>query len=205
MKTTPAHSLRLACLLGALVAVPGVLSAQIVVDPSTGHGYQAFASTTLTWEQASAAASLLSYNGATGHLATLTSPLETQFVFNNLGGNNLAGYSLGGFQPATETVATANWQWVTGEAWSYTNWNSGEPSDWFGTAPANLENALQIYVNQPQGSTSLTWNDIYRARSTPDNRGYLVEFSVIPEPSTYALLVGIATLGLVSYRRFRRR
>ncbi|MBK8477869.1 MAG: PEP-CTERM sorting domain-containing protein [Opitutaceae bacterium] len=68
-----------------------------------------------------------------------------------------------------------------------------------------MENALQIYVNQPQGSTSLSWNDIYRSTSTVDTRGYLVEFSVIPEPSTYALFVGLATLGLVSYRRFRRR
>ncbi|MBK8477868.1 MAG: hypothetical protein IPL39_16650 [Opitutaceae bacterium] len=129
MKTKPAYSRRLALLLGALVALPGVLSAQPVVDPSTGHAYQAFASTTLTWEQALNAAAAMNYNGTPGHLATLTSALETQFVFTNLGGNTLAGYSIGGFQPASETNASANWQWVTGEAWSYTNWAASEPND----------------------------------------------------------------------------
>lgn len=65
--------------------------------------------------------------------------------------------------------------------------------------------------------SSLTWNDgdslwirwedtVFSAGTNPKNAAFgLDNFSVtaIPEPSTYALILGVATLGLVGFRRWR--
>ena len=66
-------------------------------------------------------------------------------------------------------------------------------------------------------SLPLTWNDgdslwirwedtVLSAGTTTKNAGFAIDnFSVtaIPEPSTYALILGVATLGLVGFRRWR--
>ena len=68
-----------------------------------------------------------------GHLATLTDQGEDWFVTNL--------YQSIGDQGSCDTCSSGTaaliggqldvfgeWQWVTGEAWDWTNWNSGEPS-----------------------------------------------------------------------------
>ena len=40
---------------------------------------------------------------------------------------------LGGYQdPADTPAADANWNWVTGESWGYTDWYPGNPDDFGG-------------------------------------------------------------------------
>jgi hypothetical protein len=98
----------------------------------------------LTWTGAKTAAEALG-----GHLATITSAAENAFVFG-LGEATGGGfyYALGGFQPPGSPEPAGNWQWVTGEPFSYTNWVSGEPNNSGG------ENAL-MFVN-----SLAQWNDI---------------------------------------------
>lgn len=73
----------------------------------------------------------------------------------------------------------------------------------------NISNTLSL--------SSLSWNDgdslwirwedtVFTEGTNPKNAGFgLDNFSVtaIPEPSTYALILGVATLGLVGFRRWR--
>jgi hypothetical protein len=100
---------------------------------NNGHFYKHVVGNALSWANAGAAAKALTIcDGAvTGHLATLTSEEEDAFVYDLL---DLTGYAgnqfrqgpwLGGYQPAalSEPPYDVGWQWVTGEVWSYTNWD----------------------------------------------------------------------------------
>ena len=116
----------------------------------------------ITWEDANNAAQSSSYSDMKGHLATITSQNENEFIVNNF--NMQPNYNwLGGFQPDGSAEPDGGWQWVTGEPWDYTNWNSGEPND-IGDIG---EDKLHIYANG-------FWNDASDA-STILN-GYIVEY-----------------------------
>ena len=70
----------------------------------------------LTWEQANEECRRMG-----GHLATATSAGEQEFL-RKLAGNNL-------FWIGAKADAARNWNWVTGEAWYWTDWAPGEPTD----------------------------------------------------------------------------
>jgi hypothetical protein len=156
-----------------------------VFNPATGHYYEAIyvapGGSGITWDDAKAATESLSYNGWRGYLATVTSQSENDFLVSTFGTATLHGYWLGGFQPAGSTEPDGNWQWVTGEAWSYTNWQPGEPNnyymgEWGGPPEGSSENALHYQYANNTGH--LAWNDF------PDGAygtGYIVEYS--PEPT----------------------
>ena len=96
-----------------------------VYNPANGHYYELIDSN-LTWYDARDAAAGMSYNGMQGHLATITSSGENNFVLNewpDLGED--FEFWIGGTDEASED----DWEWITDEPWSYTNWNSGEPND----------------------------------------------------------------------------
>ncbi len=88
----------------------------------------------ISWQDAHAAAV-----GRGGHLVTITSVLENDFVFSladdSVYWNELpvlGVYSLGpwigAYRPeGTTSDPTEDWQWVTGETWDFTNWASVEP------------------------------------------------------------------------------
>ena len=59
--------------------------------------------------------------GVGGHLVSITSQTENDFVFARFGGSDRW---IGASDETTEGV----WTWPTGEAFSYTNWYSGHPS-----------------------------------------------------------------------------
>ena len=90
-----------------------------------------------------------------------------------------------------------DWQWVTGETFSFTNWGPLEP---FG-------NGDRIsYFGFQSSTVQNVWNDIGADRTDP--RGYIIETSSllaapIPEPSTM-LLLGSGLAGLGWYRRRRK-
>ena len=114
------------------------------------------------------------------HLATITSQAENDFVVSLL--TEPGSFWLGGFQPPDETDPEANWSWVTGEIWDYTNWSdpttSGlpftQPDDAYGPAS---EQYLQLWHHDYR------WNDEAIADYSG---GYIAE--TIPEPATMMLL-----------------
>ena len=127
--------------------------------------------------------------GRGGTLATITSADEQNAIVSNLGAVLPSTSYLGAQQPLTNTDPVADWAWVTGETWSYTNWNGGEPNDFNG--PGSEQN-LEMF------NTGL-WNDI-GDNASGFNGGFLVE--VVPEPSS---VVAISLIGLGFLARKRRR
>jgi hypothetical protein len=178
-----------ACLSGA-VAAP-------VLNPANGHYYDVI-DARLTWQEADAAAGALTHLGIPGHLVTITSQQERDFLiaeFPQITGTlDDGGYVLGGYQADTTGASDAGWVWVTGEPWSYTNWSPGEPNDFNGVSEDFL--ATHDYL---QGNPLALWND----GGSHGYRGYIVEFSPrdVPEAGATLALLGTAALGLGLFRR----
>jgi PEP-CTERM motif/Lectin C-type domain len=138
----------------------------------------------ISWYDAKIESESLTLNGFQGHLATVTSQSENDFIFNTFK-DQIAKleFYLGGFQPTG-----GNWQWVTGESWEYTNWWPGEPNN-FG-----WEDVLSFHWIGDGDK----WNNVPHTNLM---RGYIIEAESVPEPSTLFLLgFGLAGVGL-----FRKR
>ena len=124
------------------------------------HEYELFAVTT-TWKQAK---EICESRG--GYLASINSAEENEKLTNLAA--NLSNYVwIGGSDEGTE----GNWYWVNGDSFTYSNWNSGEPSN-----SDNKEHYLSLY-----GKTGM-WND-----AANDNQ-YISGFVCEYEP-------GIKTIG----------
>ena len=74
------------------------------------------------------------------HLVTISSQEENDFVFEHTGGGVWIGF--------TDQYEEGNWQWITGEEVTYTNWNEGEPNNANG-----VEHWAQMFNNG-------NWNDL---------------------------------------------
>jgi hypothetical protein len=122
---------------------------------TNGHVYELIVTgSALSWTAARDQAVSLG-----GHLATLTSAAENEFVYRQVIGSAArsatAGPWIGGFQdPVDAAVPTEAWKWVTGEPWSFTAWAQGAPDDNNGRMP---EYCLHYY--SPNGSRNPTWHD----------------------------------------------
>ncbi len=161
-------------------------------DGGNGHFYEAILSPTrVTWEQARDLAVTLG-----GHLVTLTSSAEDSFVFSLIANrpelwqsNSFGGPWLGGFQPnPTGTAPDQGWVWVTGEAWSFTNWASGEPGD------QGWQGGVESYLQYRDASGG--WNDFTNDGNS--TYSFIVEYP-IPAPATLVAL--LACTGLAPQRR----
>ena len=60
-----------------------------------------------------------------GHLATITSREEDEFVYSLMQEKSAGIYALGG----ADTEEEGTWEWVTGEEWDYTNWSAAQPDN----------------------------------------------------------------------------
>jgi hypothetical protein len=137
-----------------------------------GHYYGAvLVSSGITWDQAKMAAI-----DRGGHLATISSEEENQFVYDLFkgderywyldSGGNSEGPWLGAYQPSDSDEPAGGWTWVTGEPFLYGNWASNQPDNSQG-----LESRLNFF--NWGSSPSPMWNDI------SDNFaavGYIIEW-----------------------------
>jgi len=89
-----------------------------LINPSNNHVYKRFDSTK-TWTKAKA-----SCTNQSGYLATVTSQTENDWLI----GKSLVDRSL--WLGATDNAKEGQWQWITGEAWDYTNWYTGQPNNY---------------------------------------------------------------------------
>ena len=140
-----------------------------ISEGGNGHTYEVVVVPEgITWIDAN---SLAEQKG--GHLATITSQDENDFIFSLINDrqywNGSGGPLLGGYQLPGSAEPHGGWTWVTGEPFVYSNWRFDQPN--------NLGNESCIHFGWGGGITP-TWNDlsdIYTANSTPI--AYVVEFS----------------------------
>jgi hypothetical protein len=126
-----------------------------------GHSY--YRSTgTATWTTARSNCAAMG-----GYLVTITTSAEQSFIFN---------IWPSGWIGLTDEVNEGTWRWVTGETYSYKNWNSGEPNN------AGNEDYVQFVSNG-------RWNDLPNNVSLP----YVLEFDYVVTTSSWALYKTIYT------------
>ena len=173
----------LVCVSLLLIAFQCGVYAAPVQWSGNGHWYEAvLVPEGITW---TTAANQAQTRG--GYLATITSAEENQFVYdlvaadafwnNGTGevGDGRSGPWLGGFQLSNAPEPAGDWRWVTGEAWSYTNWNlaDGEPNNLDG-----VEDMLHFTLKSP------LWNDCrndYTPYAMHNPNGYIVEWNSQPQ------------------------
>ena len=102
----------------------GLAAADPTLDPLNGHYYQIISPAGgIDWADARASAASMTFMGVSGHLATITSAAEDEFVLSLFDPNSPAGQAwIRGIQPAGSPEPGGGWQWITGETWSFTNW-----------------------------------------------------------------------------------
>jgi hypothetical protein len=166
-----------------------------VVWPNTGP---------LSWSTANSLAQSSTNLGQSGYLATITSAAEQIFLNTLNSAFALASSAhhgeyvrawLGGSDAADE----GEWEWGTGEAFTYTNWAPGQPNDW-GTLG---QDHLSGWYNGDQ------WNDCRDYTGSCGIYKYVVEYdsatvpSPVPVPATLPLV--IAGLGALTFFGRRRK
>ena len=154
-----------------------------IASGGNGHYYDVIDSGyNIPWPTAESQAAAMSFAGLPGHLATVTSQQENDFIANTFG-DLIRGTWLGGFQPPGSPEPAGGWQWITGEPFVYTNWEPGEPNNSGGN-----EDAMDFATASIRAPG--VWNDL-NGESPPATfvHGYVVEFERVPEPATLVLAV----------------
>ncbi len=109
------------------------------ISTYNGHSYY-FYNSPVTWYDAK---TICEYLG--GHLVTITGSAEENFIKGMIGNSDL-------WLGATDKDSEGNWKWITGESFSYNNWESGQPDN-----TASLGEGTEDYAHI-WGSTG-KWND----------------------------------------------
>ncbi|MDB4473184.1 Ig-like domain-containing protein, partial [bacterium] len=122
----------------------------LVYFDQNGHWYQVIEhGESLDWHDAATLANSMLGNGESGYLATFTSAEEWDFVLNELLEPNRTEFG-NGWIGATDEISEGNFEWVTGEAFSY-----DDPATFDNLNNEDYAVVWRFGVNDP-----LQWNDI---------------------------------------------
>lgn len=116
-----------------------------------GHRYELY-DISASWNQAYRFCENLG-----GHLATVTSTEENELIKNMLSDSTV---SISPWLGGADFNSEGNWYWITGERFSYTNWNATEPNN-----TDNKEHFMSVV-------TSGKWNDL----PVNSERGFICEY-----------------------------
>lgn len=135
--------------------------------PFGGHHYQLIDSDDIRWMEAKKKC-----EEQGGHLVTITSAQEQQFIQDLITGGSKVFYWIG----ATDSGQEPNhYYWITGEDFSYQNWQEGQPDNgnW---GPGEYEDYAGILRSEKNrfGGAVYTWNDF--RESPADSHGYICEW-----------------------------
>ena len=155
----------------------------------------------VTYATSSAAAAASTFNGVNGHLATITSQAENDFilglvtaVFSGFNGAWLGGNFQGWLEgpEAGQTFVQAG---------GYTNWNQVEPNN-----SGLMYMSIGTFTPNTDAAGAGNWLDDSGVNGVPDASadpvmGYFIEYenaaATVPEPSTIGMLAaGLALLGI---------
>jgi len=138
----------------------GSLSGYTYMGQFNGHTYY--------YSNSSATATNAIQNSSNlgGHLVSIGSQAENDFIDNNVGASIWIGI--------TDTNIEGDFQWLTSEPVTYTNWNGGEPNN-----SGSNEDHTEMYTNGK-------WNDLRGS----NNRRYVVEFESVSLVQTLGLSSG---------------
>jgi len=169
-----------------------------VFNPANGHTYVLLDKT--TWTASEAQAVTLG-----GHLASVNSAAESQFLLDNFcsGVNDRRTLWIG----LTDNGSEGTFHWTSGEPLAFTNWMSGEPNNHAESGgPENFVSFNWNYApGLPASSPRGTWNDDIDnghpgvARHAPGPFNGVVE--LVPEPGAAHLLVFTCATMLLLARR----
>lgn len=105
-----------------------------------------------------------------GHLVTITSAEEQLYITNLVDGATKRSYWVG----LSDEAESGNWAWVTGEAYSYSNWAKNEPNHGYGgsehyVAVVSYDTRYDYEISQGE------WNDHALNRDL-ENFGFICEW-----------------------------
>lgn len=137
-----------------------------------GHYYKLYHNTKISWTD-----SKLECEKMGGHLVTITSQEEQNFITSLLKSAQNNSYWLGGYRAENNT-----WEWVTGEKFTFSNWCEGEPNN-----AGNRENYIHIFAKDANDKTKKIagWNDLADAGDVDfyliENIGFICEWELFPK------------------------
>jgi hypothetical protein len=171
--------------------VPLFASLGLLVSSVSGFTLQ-IVEGSYTWQEAKADAE--SRGGRLAVLNTQDRISATNSYLNSLG--VWPGLWIG----LTDQAQEGHWKWLSGESLSEENWSHFVGAG--GPEPNNKDgNEHYAVINSSINPYPLVWNDVPNNYNDITQVSYLLE--VVPEPSTYALLLGGTVLGYAFWRRMK--
>ena len=202
-------------------ALPAALSCTLLLLSATrstaapgffgNNAYEFVAAPGISYDAAKAAAAAATFKGVNGHLVTIFSAAENDFVFRLLNGVDQSIW-LG----ATDAAVEGQWRWVTGEQfWQgnaggavgpdvlFANWSPGQPDN-FGNNGQHIAKMFGHIPSAP-GSQPGQWDDGGGGTNGIFGiDGYVIEYEGVATPRKTAITFDDTFTSPVTARVLRR-
>lgn len=198
-------------LFGVVLILPayGVPVQWRVEDGGNGHWYERVGdffdvNSRLSWHDAKTAAESRAHLGAPGHLVTVNSAAEHEFLVDAfledhpwplwIGFTDSEAY--GGYESFGQSNPQVDgWVWVTGEPITFTKWGSGSPDQ----TQVDEDAALYGSIYEEYGRL-YQWNDAQPG----DHAAFLVEYEPQTVPDNEVFAFPLALVCLWGFARIAR-